>query len=246
MKKVLLFIFSLCLLCSGCATAGISPATTLTESSQTIVLKTTAEDGNLLLERSFPQYSLESDDQSVAISIETDLQRRIGSWMSPSADLPEYALELYSPKKPWVTWFAKLEGQNKRLDSQVFSLYFEYSEFTGSAHPNTITYSVTYDCKSGNTLALADLLINGHSPQNFASAVNDALSTRTDELYDDYEALVGKSFSEGMINWYLSGEGLCFHFPPYDIGPYSTGVVTVTLPYSQLNGILSTEFLPSK
>lgn len=244
MKKVLLFILCLCLLCSGCASPDPSPAQPPTVSAQTAVLETAAGDGTLLLTRSFPEYSLSSADAQAAKRMEADLQDRIDTWMSYSADLPEYAAELYSAEKPWISWFVKLEGHTKRLDSKILSLYFEYSEFTGSAHPNTSTDSVTYNCNTGKVLELADILIDGFTPQSLASSVNDLLSKRTDELYDDYEALVGKAFSDGKIKWYLSVEGLCFHFSPYDIGPYSSGIITVTLPYSRLSEALRPQFLP--
>lgn len=243
MKKIILAGLCLCLFFTGCAVPGpTGEAATL--STVPVVLQTHAADGTLLLTRSSPHFTLEHPDHQLAKAMETDLQSRISKWMAPSADLPDYATESYNAEKPWTAWFVKLESRTMRLDTQVLSLYFEYSEFTGGNHPNLATYSVTYDCKTGKALEIEDTLRDGISVKTLSSAVNKALSAQSDHLYDDYEALVGKAFADEAINWYLSQEGLCFHFAPYAIGPYSSGVVTATLPYSQLSDIMKEAYIP--
>lgn len=242
MKKILLMALCLCVIWSGCAGPDPSPAVAPSVSTQTENLQTKADDGTLLLERSYPRFSLTLPDTKAAQVIETDLQGRIDTWMASAADLESYALEEYSAEKGWTMWFGRLEGQSTRLDNQVFSLYFEYSEFTGGNHPNVAIYSVTYDCQSGQVLELNDLLVPGCDTP-LASLVNDLLADRAQELYDDYEALVGKAFADGTVKWYLSHKGLCFHFAPYHIGPYASGTITATIPYGQLSDILQSQYL---
>jgi hypothetical protein len=241
MKKILLTALCLCILCCGCAPHKPSPeAVLLTVSTETVNQKAHAEDGTLLLERSYPRFSVQG---SHAADINRDLQNRIANWITVSDDLERYAQSEYTEGENWTTWFAKLDGHTKRLDARVFSLYFEYSEFTGGNHPNLATYCITYDCVSGKALELSDLL--DHSPVVLTGLVNAALSSQAENLYDDYEALVGKTFSAGTMEWSLSDDGLCFHFAPYAIAPYSSGIISATVTYEQLSGIILPEYLPA-
>ena len=239
MKKILIAALCLCILCCGCAAPKPPEAVPLTVSVETVRQETKAEDGSLLLERSFPRFSLEGTS---AQAIHADLQIRIDNWIAASADLASFAQSEYKAETIWTPWFAKLESHIERLDSRVFSIYFTYSEFTGGNHPSLAAYSVTYDCTAGKVLELRNLL--EYSPTVLASLVNDVLAPQANNLYDDYEALVGKAFSDDDIQWYLSDEGLCFHFAPYAIGPYSSGIITATVAYDQLSGFLHSEYLP--
>lgn len=246
MKKYILLLLCLCLLLSGCAAPGPLPAhTPPSVSTETVTQHTKAEDGTLLLERSYPRFTLTIGDHKITQTIARDLQSRIDGWMALSADLEGYALGEYTAEMGWTKWFARLESQITRLDSQVFSLFFEYSEFTGGNHPSQVTYSVTYDCTTGQALELDQLLTEGYTVPLLSVFVNANLASQAENLYDDYEALVGKAFTDGDIHWYLSEEGLCFHFAPYDIGPYSSGTVTAVIPYEQLSSILQEQYLPA-
>ena len=246
MKNYILLWLCLCLLLSGCTATGPQPSELpLTLSSETVTAQCRAEDGTLLLERSYPLFTLTGGDETVAQDISSDLQSRIGSWMASSAELEDYAREEYPQTDSWSLWFARLTSQLTRLDSQILSLYLEYSEFTGGAHPQLSPLSLTYSCKTGKLLELSQLLAEGCSPTLLASAVNGLLEAQASLLYDDYEALVGKAFSEGAVSWYLSDNGLCVYFAPYDIGPYASGIITTSIPYSQLSGIMKDEYIPA-
>ena len=40
--------------------------------------------------------------------------------------------------------------------------------------------------------------------------------------------------------------GLCFYFPPYEIAPYTSGVVVAEIPYEKLTGILKDDYFPAE
>ena len=44
--------------------------------------------------------------------------------------------------------------------------------------------------------------------------------------------------------WYFSQTGLCFYFAPYEIAPYSSGVITVEIPYAKLTKLVHEAYLP--
>ena len=47
-------------------------------------------------------------------------------------------------------------------------------------------------------------------------------------------------------DWYFSNEGLCFCFSPYEIAPYSSGTIVVTIPYEKLTGVMDDSFFPAE
>lgn len=243
MKIYILLSLCLCLLLSGCTPNSLHATVPPIASTETVTHQSTAPDGNLLLERSYPRFTLTFPDARISQSIAKDLQRRIDGWMAVSADLESFALKEYQPEKDWPLWYARLESQIMRLDATLFSVYFTYSEFTGGNHPALTTHSVTYDSQTGQILTLADLVEEGLPLTILSSYVNAALKPQSQALYDDYEALVGKAFCDGIDQWYLSADGLCFHFAPYAIAPYSAGVITATVPYDQLNQIIRSPYL---
>jgi hypothetical protein len=79
--------------------------------------------------------------------------------------------------------------------------------------------------------------------------VDTALAPDADALYFDYQDWLKDIFSVDLnkiTNWYFSQTGLCFHFAPYEIAPYSSGTIIATIPYEQLNGVLQAAFFPTK
>jgi hypothetical protein len=136
-----------------------------------------------------------------------------------------------------------------RIDPNVLSLYGAETSFAGGVHPYSECVSVTYDLTNGKVLLLKDILNPTITAADLTPLVLDALEGFGEEyyLYSDYTATVEERFGQGLDmeqGWYLSQEGLCFYFSPYDIAPYSTGEVIISLPYEQLNGILADPYFP--
>ena len=230
-----LLCLCLCLLLASCAPAAVKPGE-LSADMKTVQHSIHAEDGTQLLTLSYPQWSLTLENQDIAKTIQADLETQIGLWFSPARELEEIARKAYADQATWNPWYAKLEGEVTRLDGQYLSLYFTYTEFCGGMHANQNTYSVTYDCRTGKKLALSALLADSGY---LATMINTQLAPLADRLFDDYEAIVGNLLSGDTVrNWYLSSTGLCFHFAPYEIGPFSSGIITVEIPYNQLEGLL--------
>ena len=245
MKKALLAALCLILLLAGCASSQTPPTATAPKVLfETVTQTASAPDGTPLVEWSYPQFSLQLSDPQSTQAMEQDLQGRIDGWMASSTDLEGYAQAEYTAQE-WTLWFARLTCKVGRADSQVISLYLEYSEFTGGSHPSILTDSQTYSSATGQPLQLTDLLAAGYPLTDLASPVNALLAERAQELYDDYEALVGKAFSDGTVQWYLSDQGLCFHFSPYVIGPYASGPISVTVTYDQLTQVLRPDYHPA-
>ena len=244
MKKIILLILCLCLLAAGCTPKESAPAVSPSLAAEVITRQIKAEDGTLLLDLEYPELTVGLPDTDVANRIQSHLNQLIQQRMEPAFALEEYAQEAYTEQSTWVSWSSTMQAKISRVDAQIISVFFEYREFSGGAHPNSAVFSATYDGKTGAPVQLQDLLTEGHSIWALASLVNTALEPDKELLYDDYEALVSKAFTDGTLPcWYLSGEGLCFAFAPYAIGPYASGIITGTISYENLGEILHPEYL---
>ena len=66
----------------------------------------------------------------------------------------------------------------------------------------------------------------------------DYLKDKKDELelFDDYEESVKEFWSEDRENWYLKEDNLIIVFNPYEIAPYASGAVEISLSMEQVSG----------
>ena len=82
-----------------------------------------------------------------------------------------------------------------------------------------------------------------------ALIVNGLAQYEADEvLFPDYAQLIADMFSTNrpVENWYFAPDGLCFFFNPYEIAPYSAGLIVSKVPYDTLSGLLKDAYFPAE
>jgi hypothetical protein len=130
-------------------------------------------------------------------------------------------------------------------DDDLISVSFGEDTFTGGAHPNHGTFTLTYDLKAGRELKLADLFKPGSKYlATIASYSIRDLKARKDPdsgenlglAQDDWED-GAKPTADNYRNWNVTKKGLLINFPPYQVAAYAAGPQTVIIPYSQLKDI---------
>jgi hypothetical protein len=130
-------------------------------------------------------------------------------------------------------------------DDDLISLNFYEETFTGGAHPNHGTYTLTYDLKAGRELKLADLFKPG---TNYLATISEYalrdLKARKDPESGENMGIAqdiwedgAKPTAENYQNWNITKKGLMFTFPPYQVAAYAYGPQTVIIPYAQLKEI---------
>ena len=207
----------------------------------------TAEDGTTLFTLSFQQTQLILGNALLEEKIIGDLQTRNGSIISSAAELEAQAQLDYPESEFWSEYFIDISYTPTRLDSAVLSLFGNFFSYCGGPHPSLITDSVTYDLESGDVLWLEDILTPECTSDTLYQLILQSLSTQAEDLYYDYADALGDRFTgelHSIQDWYFSRSGLCFHFAPYDIAPYSSGTIIAELPYSSLEGILKEKYFP--
>lgn len=122
-----------------------------------------------------------------------------------------------------------------RNDQQVVSLVQRIYQYTGGAHGMTWQTGSTVDRVTGNSWTLADLFVPGSDYSGrLTEIVRQVGAERKLPLWDFKGIGPQSAFS-------LSDEGLVLFFQPYEIAPYSEGIVKIVTPYSTLRDIFRAE-----
>ena len=119
--------------------------------------------------------------------------------------------------------FAYLSDQLAVLSSFVY-------DFTGGAHGNYATTYQTIDLRTGRTLALTDLLSPAGRrklPALLEKAFRQQFRVRPGESLES-AGLFANRITPGT-NFYLTATSLVFTYPPYEIGPYALGEISLAV-----------------
>lgn len=137
-----------------------------------------------------------------------------------------------------------------RCDTRVLSAVFDVSQDIGGIHADSTRTSRSYNADNGSLLTLADIAKNEEQLKTFIKNYVIGLAAGDDYkeggisiLFDDFESTINDLVDAGA-NWYFSDGGLVFYANPYDIAPYSRGVLLFEIPYSALEEFIDEGFMP--
>ena len=122
-----------------------------------------------------------------------------------------------------------------RNDRQFVSVGQLVYQFTGGAHGMSFLTASTVSVSSGRTISLADLFLPGSNyRERLDGTVRRVGAARGLPLW-------GYNGVKETANYYLTDKGLVLFFQPYEIAPYSEGIVRIMAPYQELADILAFE-----
>ena len=269
MPKKFLFISLLCvLLCvSGCKSENIfSPSTgetgaisvsgeSNTVSTVAISLPVTreteqAQDGTELFVSTYQNVELVLPDAEIADTITLDLLNRMDT-SANAQDILAQAKADYTPSNAWQSYICRNIYSPTRLDRGVLSLFGGLTTYLGNAHAEGVYNSVSYDLTTGIVLELHNILLPHFDMDVLKNAIKEVLARQEAEnyLYSYYTQVVDDRFAQDVLddkNWYFTETSLCFFFPPYEIAPFSSGVIVAEVPYEKLTGILENAYFPEE
>lgn len=137
-----------------------------------------------------------------------------------------------------------------RCDTRVLSAVFDVSQDIGGIHADSTRTSRSYNADNGSLLTLADIAKNEEQLKTFIknyviglAAGDDYKEGGVSILFDDFESTINDLVDAGA-NWYFSDGGLVFYANPYNIAPYSRGVLLFEIPYSALEEFIDEGFMP--
>jgi hypothetical protein len=119
----------------------------------------------------------------------------------------------------------------------IISLRLNLDQYaSGAAHPYPYTITFTYDLSGQKTVSLADLFLPESAYlQRLSDLAYDALSSQG--LLDSSQGLEPKE--SNFRNWLVTADGITLIFDVYQVAAYAAGVQTVSIPFDQLQDILS-------
>ncbi|MCM1037909.1 MAG: DUF3298 and DUF4163 domain-containing protein [Ruminococcus sp.] len=204
-----------------------------------------AEDGTILYTSLFiyPIVTIEGNEDAAAL-INADIQKRINLPQADTVTLDvakadyEYYLsdEGFSSEYEFSAYYEDLDTMVNRDDSNVISFCLTDSYYSGGAHANYSVTGLNYSARTGELIAFADL---GENAETFrADTLTYLQKLITTETYED---ILFESAAEDLesvlyqdTSWYLGTDGLTFFSDPYALGPFASGVIEFTIPYSDL------------
>jgi hypothetical protein len=120
----------------------------------------------------------------------------------------------------------------------IWSFKFDFHFYSdGAAHPGSYSITLNYDLGQGKELALADVFLpNSNYLETIANYCIAELSKQP--FFDGPFADGAKPTAENYRNWNITPDGILITFDEYQVAPYAAGPQSVTVPYSELRGLI--------
>lgn len=147
-------------------------------------------------------------------------------WRQAGIDPPE-AME----------WSDVIEGYFAGQNGPYRSYIVNITDFTGGAHNNSVTHAFVFDTRDGSRLTLDDLFV-----PDFDAALTEIIARHIPESLseEDVEALFDPAV-QPTGNYILTSDSITFIYNPYEIGPWSIGTPSISVPIKECRkaGILA-------
>lgn len=209
------------------------------------------DDGSELFSYSYQHMSLTFPDPDVAHKVTLEFLNRVDTTQTEANNALDIARYDYQQAEAWTPYFYRVIYNPKRIDHSVLSLFGMQSSYSGGMHADISGIAANYDMLTGDVLTFGSIMHPEAQKEEFILLVLSKLEEEKDQLYlyDDYEQAVRQRL-EGDENlfedFYFTTTGLNFFFSPYEIAPYSSGIVTVEIPYNELPGLLFDDYFPAE
>lgn len=119
--------------------------------------------------------------------------------------------------------------------------YWDYW-YTGGAHGNYGTWLTSYNLTDRKEITLQDVFLPGYETK-ITSSLEKAVRSRFG--LKAKEALSSVLFEDAIAateNFGLTGKGVIFNYPPYEIAAYAAGEIRLFVPYSEIKDLLQPAF----
>lgn len=140
----------------------------------------------------------------------------------------------------WYWYYMMNTNRILHQNDSIISYAVEYADYTGGAHGS---YQITFtniDLNELVTLSEEDIFI-----PDYYNRLTEKIVSNLMKEYEvtEPDSLIRRGFFavEDIApnnNFWLNEEGIHYAYNQYEIAPYSSGVIEVTIPYSDLKDIL--------
>lgn len=205
----------------------------------------------VLFEYVYQHIQMQIADQNVSEKITLDFLTRVDNTRANADIIAQQAESNYTGSATWSPYKYHILYSPTRVDQSIISLFGTRTTYTGGLHPDQSCSAVTYDAANGENLTLGSILNHVDNKKDICNLVLNKLE-KVDyqySLFEGYEDVVTERFQLDESTdeaFYFTNTGLCFYFAPYELAPFSSGIITVEIPYNELPGILNDAYFPDE
>lgn len=168
-------------------------------------------------------------EQSVAVLMD----EREKNAMDKYSDAVQAAEESLAGDSEYMSEYEVSETVTvRRADTRVLSLMLDGYYYVGGVHGTPYTMGFTYDTVTGERLMLTDVVTDVEQLPDLVDEQLDIFWNR-DYLYEDLD--LRSFFDENLdsIQWVLDYNGITIYFNPYEIAPFASGILNVTISFAE-------------
>ncbi|AKD56101.1 RsiV family protein [Spirosoma radiotolerans] len=140
-------------------------------------------------------------------------------------------------------WEVKTTADTVHVGPKAVTVKYETMAYTGGAHPNSNLSFYNFDRKTGQMLTLTDMVSDTTA---LLDLVEKAFREQQQVMPQNNLEERGYFLRDGRFflpaNVGMSPRGMVFYYNPYEIAAYAVGPIQVTVPYTQLDGILQKDW----
>lgn len=138
-----------------------------------------------------------------------------------------------------MPWSVEIKGNVLYNSPKIISIELEQFSFTGGAHPNYGITLLTFDLERGKPLYLEDVINDKEQLKGIAKEkFRVARELEQGESLENAGFYFGDSFTLPS-NFALTKDGLYLFYNPYEVGAYVLGSTSFTIPYKEIEDILT-------
>jgi len=136
-----------------------------------------------------------------------------------------------------LSWEDRTNGYISGRKDRFFSYMVEYYGFRGGVHGiNTMT-PVVFDRKTGDVIPEEAFFAD-----DYRNPVALLIQAHLPEALDNDEEALSNIFDVELVgpngNYEVTKDGVTWYYQPYDIAPYYLGVISISVPWSELKPYL--------
>jgi hypothetical protein len=141
------------------------------------------------------------------------------------------------------SWYTRTELTVDSSFNGIVQFSEYYEDYTGGAHGNYSAHYFLVKEQTGSSLILEDIVAPGALVEltaRITQAYRQQEGVESGVPLSEYGLFVDQI--EASDNFYISGNSLWFLYNPYEIAPYSAGVIEVGLPIEETQHLFKEEF----
>ena len=151
-------------------------------------------------------------------------------------ELPDLDKKIYMENQWEYLWDYSAEWNIVYNDNYLLSISQNYYEYTGGAHGYNAFSFFNYDLKKDKQILITDI-IQKDKKEELNTIIKKII--QENKVNDHrYEMLFSIDDVYVTNNFYLNLNGIGFVYNPYEIAPYSAGVIDVFVEYSKIKQIM--------